>query len=217
MIRRSLPLVIFTLLVLAAGVAQGLYTNRWRSSVAVENAAQRLDAVPLSLGDWRGEKESLDSEDLKRSGIKGHAMIRYRNAITGRKISLLIVCGRPGPISVHTPDVCYGSAGYEAVGEQYRKPVPVGKDRTLSVWALQFKAPRSMAASQIEVHWAWNGGDGWVAPPNPRLSMSGYGAIYKMYVVREVSTLPADQKEDPAVSFLQTFLPELEKVLSPQS
>ena len=26
--------------------------------------------------------------------------------------SVLLVCGRPGPVSVHTPDVCYAGVGY---------------------------------------------------------------------------------------------------------
>ena len=210
MIRKSLPLLVFAARVLAAGTLHGLHSNRWQSSADLDKAVGRLDAVPESLGDWRGEKQEFDVEDLKRAGIKGHVAYRYRNVVTGERVSLLIVCGRFGPISVHTPDICYGGAGYEALGAQFRKPIA----GALSVWAMQFKAPPTMSSSQIEVNWAWNGGKGWVAPDNSRWAFAGYPTLYKLYVVRDLPTVAPEQKKDPMVPFLQTFLPELEKILS---
>ena len=32
----------------------------------------------------------------------------------------LILCGRPGPVSIHTPDVCYRGLGYEPTGSPSR-------------------------------------------------------------------------------------------------
>ena len=200
-------------MVLAAGVVQGVRTDRWRASSDLDAAVKRLDAVPATLGDWHGEKQTYDVQDLTRAGIKGHVSYRYRNVVTGDRVSMLIVCGRSGPISVHTPDICYGSAGFVAVGDKLQKEIPIDQDRTLQVWALRFKAPSTLASAPLEVNWAWNGGKGWIAPQTSRWTFSGYPVLYKLYAVRETSSL-ADQKRDPTVSFLQTFLPELEKLLA---
>src|SRR5260370_5182040 len=113
MSRSYLPLIVFAGLVLAAGTIHGALTDRWSASTSVAEAARRLDAVPQTLADWHGEEAPLDTDNLQSlqsAGIKGHLSRRYRNIVTGERISLLIVCGRPGPISVHTPDICYGGA-----------------------------------------------------------------------------------------------------------
>src|SRR5262249_12710674 len=141
MTRSSLPILVFAVLVLAAGTLQGLHSNRWHSSADLEAAVGRLNGVPESFGNWRGEKQEFDVEELKRAGIKGHAAYRYRNIVTGEQVTMLIVCGRFGPISVHTPDICYAGAGYEPVGKQTRKEITVDGGTPLSVWALRFKTP----------------------------------------------------------------------------
>jgi hypothetical protein len=212
MIRANLPLIAFAVLVLAAGTILGLHSGRWGSSANLDEAVGRLNTVPANLGDWRGEEAPFDADDLRRNGIRGHASYRYRNMISGERVSMLIVCGRFGPISVHTPDVCYDKAGYQRVGEEKQKTITLGHGRTVSVRALRFNAPTTSAfhSSQIEVCWSWNGGKGWVAPENSRWTFAGYPVLYKLYVVRDIS----GSAKDPSVSFLQTFLPELEKIFS---
>src|SRR5260370_19693220 len=130
MIRTNLPIVLFAAMTLGAGVYHGLRTDRWRTSSELQNAIGRLDGVPSSLGDWHGEAEPLDAEDLKRAGIKGHISYRFRNVVTGEKVSMLIVCGRSGPIAVHTPEICYGGAGFEAFRERYRKEIAIDRHQT---------------------------------------------------------------------------------------
>ena len=121
--RTPLPLLVFGALVHCRR-HNARHRPSGRSSTNIADAAARLDGVPRTLGDWRGEEEPLDAADLQRSGIRGHFSCRYRNIVTGEKIWLLILCGRSGPISVHTPDICYGEPALSA-GGQYKKNVPV--------------------------------------------------------------------------------------------
>jgi hypothetical protein len=209
MIRTSFPILAFAGLTLVAGLLHGQHTGRWAPSADLADAVDRLNAVPLSVGDWRGTAEPLDADDLRGSGIKGHVSARFRNVATGDKVSMLLVCGRPGPISVHTPETCYGGAGFQAAAPRYRKELSAG-----AVWAMSFRAPPTSAASMIEVNWVWNGGDGWLAPANSRWSLSGYPALYKLYVVRDLPAAAARPPRDASADFLQAYLPELEKVLS---
>jgi hypothetical protein len=224
MTRAGLPLVVFGVLVLAAGALHGSFTGRWHTSAELENAVARLDAVPLELGNWRcGERQVLDEAELRHGGIKGHFYGRYKNKL-GEVVSLLIVCGRPGPISVHTPDICYGGAGFKAVTDPIQKDLSPDRGGSLSVWAIQFRAPATMASKDIEVSWVWTGGDGWKAPKSPRWTFAAYPALYKLYAVREMPATTTDKKndardknKDASASFLQTFLPELEKILATKS
>ena len=223
MLRRTLPLISFGAIVVAVGAAHGLYSNRWTISADLEERIHRLDLVPPVLGRWQAEVDKqgriideLSEDDLRRGGIKGHFYGRYKNLDTNESVTLFIVCGRSGPISVHTPDVCYGGSGFNQIGKQFRKDIAVAGNDNRSVWALKFfKPPSTFARSEIEVNWAWNGGHGWMAPDEPRWTFAGYSSLYKLYVVRDLSSLPSAKEQDPSVSFLKVFLPELEKILYP--
>lgn len=222
MLRRLLPLISLAAIVVVVGAAHGVYSNRWSTSADLEERIRRLDLVPPVLGRWQAEVDAqgniideLREDDLRRGGIKGHFYGRYKNLDTNELVTLLIVCGRSGPISVHTPDVCYGNTGFTQIGKQFRKDIAVAGNDNRSVWALKFKSPSTLARSEIEVNWAWNGGHGWMAPDEPRWTFAGYSSLYKLYVVRDVSSLAGAKEQDPSVSFLKVFLPELEKILYP--
>ncbi len=213
MTRSLLPALAFGVLTLIAGLVQGYHTHRWGPSADLDDAVRRLDDVPMSFGDWKGEPQRFDEETLRRAGIKGHKGFRYRNVVTGEVIQTLIVCGRSGPISVHTPDVCYGGAGYVAAGGGQKKEVNVnGRDYAIS--SLRFKPPATATQMPIDVCWAWNGGNGWQSPDNPRLVLSGHPVLYKLYVVRDIRTSAPQPATDPSVAFLRDFLPELERLFS---
>src|SRR5262245_12181781 len=123
MTRMLFPALTFGALTLVAGFVHGLHTNRWHASADLDDAVGRLDVVPAEIGDWKGEPEFFDEESLRHAGIMGHRGFKYRNVVNGEVVRMLIVCGRSGPISVHTPDVCYGGAGYQAVGDRQKKTV----------------------------------------------------------------------------------------------
>jgi Protein of unknown function (DUF3485) len=210
-----LPALAFAVLVTASGVLHGLHSDRWKPSGGVAEAVQRLELVPAVIGDWRGQDGVIDAETLARGGIKGHIYRRYRNERTGATVDLLIVCGRPGPISVHTPDVCYEGAGYQAAGTPALREIRLADGRTQPLWSLRFRKP-GVAAGQLEVVWAWTGGAGWIAPDNPRFATARYPALYKLYAIREIPPAKRPEKEaDPASEFLAMFLPQVERILAP--
>jgi hypothetical protein len=45
------------------------------------------------------------------------------------------------------------------------------------------------------------------------MAFAGQSFLYKIYVVRQVSTTEESQETDPALEFLQALLPELQKSL----
>src|SRR4029453_11021427 len=115
------PVLLSLTLVVALGVGYGLATDRWGASDELSRALVGLGRVPATFGDGVGEDVPFEAEDMARVGIKGCVFRRYQNVRTGEVVSFLLVCGRGGPISVHTPDVCYAGAGYRQVVDERKK------------------------------------------------------------------------------------------------
>lgn len=214
---------------LAAAAWQGRASGRWVPLPPLDAYVAALDAVPSQLGEWQGADAPLDDPDsLKRGGIDGHLSRRYRHRRTADEVSVLVVCGRPGPISVHTPDVCYRGAGFVAVGEPAPADYRLG-ERKLTLWGLRFHPPAARAGSpDLEIRWGWSGGGPLQAPTNPRVAFAGQPALYKVYVIQErrpqaaakpsePAAAPAKDVVEPVAAFLGLFVPSLEAALTPSA
>lgn len=209
-----LPLVAVATTAFGVGVVYGVGTDRWRNSPQMESALRRLEAVPLEVGDWKGTDLPYEAEDFARAGIKGAVFRSYRNSRTGAAVTALLVCGRGGPISVHTPDVCYAGTGYEAVSRQVRTTLSAGPDgAAVGFWALQFAKPDAVAPTRLEIYWAWSTGGPFEAPDNARMAYARAPALYKLYVVREFAPTSRAAKDNPCEKFLRQALPEFQAVL----
>src|SRR5947209_8322930 len=91
---------------IAAGLVHGLWTDRWAQAVETKDAAERLPMLPLDLGDWKGADLEVKSGQAG-PGVAGCLQRRYFNAHRGVTVVVALVCGRPGPVATHTPEVCY--------------------------------------------------------------------------------------------------------------
>lgn len=199
----TLPVLASVALIAALGVAHGVATDRWAPSRQLERSLATLERVPTTFGDWSSEEIVLDPESMARAGIKGWVHRRYRNTKTRESVALLVVCGRGGPISVHTPDVCYAGAGYRPTSDPAPKDLDCGEAGKQTFRVSRFSLPGGVSQTQLEIYLAWSrDGRVWEAPQNPRLSLARSPALYKMYVVREF--LPNTRAE--GVGSCQTFL-----------
>ncbi|WP_237722551.1 exosortase-associated EpsI family protein [Singulisphaera acidiphila] len=201
-------------LVISAGVVHGRWTHRWTVSHAIEDAAARLDRVPLTLGDWQGEPMELDRKQLALGEIAGYIARRYVNRLNQDTVTVLLVCGSPGPISVHTPDVCYVGAGFELSGEAGLFSVP----RESSFPRAEFRnallqKPSVHWPTYLRILWSWSAVGPWEVPDNPRLAFASRQVLYKLYVIRQPTSADEPVEDDPSPRFLRILLPELERVL----
>lgn len=210
---RILPIVVAVPAVLIAGYVHGRWTDRWMPSRAVELAVARLNNVPIKFGPWQGHDQKLSAETIKRAGIDGYVMRRYEAPGQGI-VSVLLVCGRPGPIAAHTPEVCYDGAGYSAIAEPAQLAIPLGlardHDRLFSSIFARLESPRPAALRLI---WAWNGDGTWETSNHPRLTFAKYRCLYKIYLVRDLPTGDVHTDDDVPIKFAEALLPELNKSL----
>jgi hypothetical protein len=207
---RYLPLYTAFALVTLSGVVNGFWTDRWSTSQAATDAAARLRQVPLTAGEWQGE--DLPDEQTQAEPIAGTLYRRYVNRATGAVVSVALVCGLPGPVSIHTPDVCYRAGGFEVAA-----PLPFklegGPGPTKFLTADLHK---KKAAEEIHqrIFWSWCAAGNWKVPGNPRREFARQSVLFKLYLVRQLSSKnePLGQ-DDPCADLLRQLLPQLRRTL----
>lgn len=199
--------------VLLAGVAHGLYSHRWEPAAEMGDVQGRLDGLPHAIGPWTGTDQALEADMLDRASIRAYISRDYRDAATGRSVRVLVVAGPPGPIAVHTPDVCYQGAGYELAGEP--EAVTVGSDKG-RLWRGKFAKTQSPVPAALLIAWGWNGGAGWEAADHraTRVRFAFRPVLYKLYLVTDA--LPSDKKGqgDTLGEFASQLLPELDRAVA---
>lgn len=207
MIRRLWPFLTAGCILVAAAAAHGLRTDRWGASPDVKAAADRLDTLPLRIGDWEGEAVAIPPGHLAASNAAGITTRRYTHRYTRAEVTAMVVCGRPGPVAVHTPDVCYQGAGF-VPGPAQAQPLLDGS----SAWVADFKkgGPEPVA---LRIRWAWNDGRGWTASGSPRTEFARSKVLYKLYLVRPVPH--GGDPTPPELDLAKELLPALQAVIAP--
>jgi hypothetical protein len=143
------------------------------------------------------------------AGVAGCIQRRYVNRATGAAVTMFLVCGRPGPVSIHTPEACYGASGY-LVGT--KSPVELDEAGD-NMWRTDAVRASASEETRLRLFWGWNGGGGWTASEDARLQFVRYPVLHKLYVVRELNTLGESTESEPCREFLRVLLPELRKAL----
>src|SRR5262249_15661213 len=153
------------LLVIGTGLVHGYWTDRWSRDELGTSAGESLQALPMFLAEWEGQE--IDTKFQLTPGLNGQLLRRYINRQTGEGVTLAIICGRPGPVSIHTPEVCYGGSGF-TIKERKTIKAPYGDNNPDFFTA---KAIRSRVTEQttLRLFWAWNAGGDWRVSESPRL------------------------------------------------
>ena len=204
------------LIVLVSGLGHGIWSGRWVDSHDLELAKAHLASVPTQVGDWvLTDEKQISQKEQQIAGIVGFLSRVYLNQRTQQSVSVLLVCGRPGAIAVHTPDVCFEGAGYRGEGRKYRDLLVVSpRKQKAEFWREKFVRVESGIPIPLRVYWGWNAEGNWVAPENPRLEFWADTVLYKLYVSRLVTEEDADP--EPCFEFFREFLPALQPILFPE-
>jgi hypothetical protein len=209
---RALAALTVFLAVATSGVVHGVWTYRWSAPAALQRATARMADLPMTLGDWDGQPGELDARQLAVADVSGHLLRRYVNRRSGAVVTVMLLCGRPGPVSVHRPEVCYGGAGYELAGPMAKHPAPAEAGE---FWACRFQKFRAGVPEHLRVLYAWSATGKWEASESPRTAFARSAALYKLYVIREMARENEPLEEDPSVAFLRALVPALQKALFP--
>jgi hypothetical protein len=198
-------------LLIACGILHGRWTDRWQPSLEPAKAAARLLDVGLILGEWEGQDLEAKPSSVTAT-LAGSLQRRYVNQRTGQAVLVALVCGRPGPVSIHTPDVCYAASGYQ-LGARDRINTA---SKTGEFWTADAVRTRATEESRIRIFWAWNHGQGWIASDDARIQFARQPVLHKLYVIRDLPALNEKPADDPCLAFMEVFLPELDRALFAQ-
>ena len=143
-------------------------------------------------------------------------MRRYE-APDGSAVTMMIVCGLPGPTSVHTPEICYAGAGYEPATDRTKVTLPRPLGPGDEFWTTDFLKQDTTTPEYLRIFHAWSVDGRWRASSNPRLDFGGSRALYKMYVVRPMPRIDGKPEDDLSLAFMRSFLPEVAKAIRPAS
>ena len=202
-------IVVVLVLTLVSGIIQGRMTNRWgvpeTSAVAAKRLAEFLEDT--EFGDWKCESSRRMSEHVvDMLECAEHIDRTYVNQRTGDTVNVAILLGPSGPISVHTPEVCYSSRAYDIREERQRVSIQSKDGKEDTFWGLTFRS-NSLDADILRVYYAWTPGRNWEAPKEPRFSFSKYPYIYKIQLAGHLPLEADVDAEDPCRKFLQDFVP----------
>jgi hypothetical protein len=205
----------FLVLIISA-IVHGVWTHRWSEDGDLDCALESLDAIPGSVGPWKGREQPLEEEKAEaaaRVGIPRVVQRQYVHEGTKDAVSVILMAGRFGPLSVHTPDVCYGTAGYVMLGKPTRLAVARDDGLTSEFWTVRFHKPQSPETAPLRIFWAWNATGDWQAPDNPRWTFRQQAVLFKLYLAREMTSPQEPLERDPVLTFLRAWLPELDRGL----
>ena len=162
-------------LLVGSGVVQGRLIGRWTTDDRLGEAAARLDQFPRELGTWKGTDETLDTREMEKAGITRAILRSYRDSRSGTTLKVMLICGKPGSVSVHTPEVCYAGEGYQLTREP-STPFP-------GFVMADMERRDAPVLDRLRVYWSFNAEGRWESPTNPRLTFAAKPFLYKLYVL----------------------------------
>lgn len=189
------------------GLVYGRFTQRWGPVPDLLAKGRHLETFPKEIGDWLLLKEDTLSELIQETlSCTGYVNRQYVNRKTGERIGFAVYVGPAGPISVHTPEICYSSQAYAIQEPRKVAILPGPADQTNSFWQLTFRSTNKSADLE-RVYYAWSTGGSWMASESPRFEFGGLPALYKLQIAAQVP--PADESsthDDPCKEFLTELL-----------
>lgn len=209
-LRPFLPWLLAAALTIGSGVVAGSFDGRWGPPPQLSAAAARLANVPKEFGDWSLQSdEPIDPQLTEMLQCAGGFNRSYRNRRTGDTIHMAMVLGLPGPISVHTPEVCYSSQGYHVEIPAQRISFRAVGAATAQVWKTTF-APDALSPEKLLAYYSWYDGTSWSAPEHARLAFGGRPFLFKLQLAAKfVTPTNAQTEHAPGDDFLAQFYPAL--------
>src|SRR5262249_51864865 len=156
----------------------------------------RLQDLPLNVGDWKGRPLQLDPDAMAKTEAAGYVARVYHHNAKG-DAHLLLLCGRPGPISLHTPDPCFPRSGLSTDRAPERIAVDPKKAAEAQFLAARFRG-QGAGRKLVRVFWSFTDGSGWQVPDNPRVTFGRASVLYKLYLMRDLEKADEKVKDDPA-------------------
>ncbi|TWT88707.1 hypothetical protein Mal64_21950 [Pseudobythopirellula maris] len=221
---RLIPFVLAAVVIVSMTVIEGGISDRWSTSNHMLDAyVEHLGDAPNELGNWVGTDEVVDDRTQIIAGAKGYVSRDYVNEKEKAFVNLWLIAGHARDTSVHTPDVCYPSQGYQPEISPAKHVMTLGNGDEVEFWTAVFTRSDETGEHSVRVFWTWfrpekDGGEVvWQAPgdkvKSARYAFGGAKTLMKLYFTAPTTSGEAPE-DNVAIDFAELFLPELNKVLA---
>ena len=202
---QSLSLALLIAITVAAAVVQGRATNRWGARDTIANAATIFTRLPKTFGDWNLlEMQELAPQVRGILQTEHYSQGVFEHRSTGQRAILTLLLGPPGPMSVHTPEICYSAADFSQISDRHQVSIVPG-DTNDTAWMTQFHSTHDVQGSVTRVYYSWHDGQRWQAVDEPRVTYGGRPYLFKVQAATELPAGAENDAEDAARSLLQQF------------
>jgi Protein of unknown function (DUF3485) len=175
-----------------------------------------LETIPRAIGTWQGAPTVIDEQIARGTGADQIVTRRYVNQDTGVAVDVILLYGPAAEMSIHSPEVCYPSAGYAPVGGAAGKIVKTeGAD--VPFRSLVYRKGEGASADLQEVYYTWRYDDRWSPEVGIRKRFERIPSMYKVHVARRLTERERRDVGNPCEAFLAALLPELQRRMTSPS
>lgn len=200
-------------LTLLSGLVHGRMSHRWGPPADMVAAGKRLEVIPRQVGPWRQESTETLADPVRDVLQCAGVIVRgYVNETTGERVKVALLLGPTGPMSVHTPDVCYSSSAYTLDQPAVRRLWDRQGTPSHSLWRTVFRST-DIEGTRLCVYHGWSDGGPWVAADNPRVSFADRPFLCKLQVAGALPNATGTDAIDAGQLFLDHFLPVAQEYL----
>jgi hypothetical protein len=204
-------------LTVAAAVVHGHISGRWGANEQSLVLGQRLKELPATTGNWTTrESIEISKEVLAMLQCTGYVSRVYVDEQTKAVVTSAVLSGPSGPISVHTPEVCYSSREFELSQPPQKVRIKAATGEDDEFWAMTFQSTR-VDRSLLRVYYGYTTDGRWVAPDYPRFEFIGKPFLCKLQLAANLPMGADLGKDDPGPSFLKDFLPAFRQHVFPEA
>ena len=204
--------------ILAASGAARLWQER-RVERALElgrSSPFPLAELPMKLGSWEGRAATLDPQIVRITGSTDLVARRYVDRRTGVGLDVIVLYGPTSDMMFHIPEVCYPSAGFEAMPGVFERPIAVegGGPAPVPFRSLAFTKGEGGLADSQEVYYSLRYDGRWTTrSASPKASRRIPG-MYKVQASRRISGRERRDVDNPGEPFLAALVGEIEARLA---
>jgi len=201
--KSALALFLGLAIAIASGYIHGTTVDRWGVPADVVAIAQRIENLPLEIDGW-DSRPGADLADQVRqlAGAEGYFSRQYTHPHSGVSINVTALCGRPGPIALHVPTVCFTNSGMRQLAKETRVRLPSDSEGARNFWMAEYEPPRE--GPTIRTFWAWStDARTWSVPEDPRFAFARDPYLYRIYFSIPAGVFNQPQANDDEPSPLQ--------------
>lgn len=192
-----------TVLLIAAGVAHGMWTHRWSAAAGPAVGADYLARLDQPVGDWQAGPAQAVAEKDTPKGTQATARTFVAEK-AGKRAIVSLTSGTPGVVAAHTPDVCFLGSGYTLKAPPTKQALPLGDGSVATFYMADFEKTTATGIEVVRCRWSWSSDGTWHAPDYPRLffarSQMSLPVLYKLYIVHPLAEDDLN-KSDPYRTF----------------